>query len=95
MGTTQQSDVTLHLSGHQHHHWLFLARVPYSIGSNHPRTTYRAMGHNVTAIALCYKRLQWVLECSRSLKATKRKKLTLEQYNSHFPVDVGYYAPMA
>jgi hypothetical protein len=28
MGTTWQSDMTLHSSDHQRHHWLSLARVP-------------------------------------------------------------------
>jgi hypothetical protein len=28
MGMMWQDDVTWHSSGHQHHHWLFLAMVP-------------------------------------------------------------------
>jgi hypothetical protein len=28
MGAMWRDDVTCHSSGHQHHHWLFLARVP-------------------------------------------------------------------
>jgi hypothetical protein len=57
MGVMWQSDVTWHSSGHQHHHLLFLARVPYGIRSNRPGATCRALGRNVTVVALCYKRL--------------------------------------
>jgi hypothetical protein len=34
----------------------FLPIVPYYIGFNHPGATYRALGHNVTAMSLSYKR---------------------------------------
>jgi hypothetical protein len=73
MSAMWQSDVTWHSSGHQHHHWLFLARVPLRYKIQPPWVTYQALGRNVAVIALCYKRLQRALELSRPLEATERK----------------------
>jgi hypothetical protein len=49
---------------------------PYGIGCNRPRATCRALGCNVNAVGLCYKRLQRTLELSRPDKTTEKKANT-------------------
>jgi hypothetical protein len=92
MGAMWWKDVIWHSSGHQHYHWLFLARVPLRYRVQLPWGHLSGLGRNVTAVTLYYKRLQQALELSRPHKATE-KNPTLEQYDPHSPVDVGYYAP--
>jgi hypothetical protein len=73
MGDMWRDDVAWHSSSHQHHHWLFLARVSLWHRVQLPWATCWALGHNVSAVALCYKKLQRALELSRADKATKKK----------------------